>query len=322
MTDMQSNSPSTIRTVLIMVGMTGTEPEAVLQALGLDRQSSEVLIFETPTALVAALGSKPVRGERILALATSCSAYLAGSMAAGLNPTQAGEAWHKAVGDFVALCQARRATTLVLDANCACSVPGVTRQALVDRFDCELTGQNTPSIRHVATPALHLLAQYMTSRDTNLRRAQSELEAFAQPLEGASAQPVLDATTILQDFRATQQKLQQTQVRATEQEQATAALQQTLKALNVRTTQMTENTEAALRAVRQDLDKSRQYHATVKSQHAATAKQLRAELAATLAALQIAHSEVAELRSSTSWKVTEPLRKVRHLISPGKYHAK
>jgi hypothetical protein len=322
MTDMQSNSPDTIGTVLIVVGMTGPEPGAVLQTLGVDLQDSEVLIFETPAALVASRGSKPVKGEQILALATSCSAYLAGSMAAGLNPAEAGETWRKALGDFVALCQERRATTLVLDANCACSVPEATRQALVDRFAHKLAGENTPSMVHVTAPILHLLAQYMTSGNTNLRHAQSELETLTKQLDSAPAQPVLDANTILQDFRATQQKLQQAQVLATEQGQATTALQQTVKAVNLRSTQVIEDSEAELRAVRRDLDKSRQYHATVESQCTATAKQLRDELAATLATLQITHCEVAELRSSTSWKVTKPLRKVRHLISPRKYRTK
>lgn len=336
MSMMQSDNPGISGRPLMIVGMTGPEPEAVLETLGLSLQAAGVRIFDTPATLMATLEGEKGEDVQILALATSCSAYLAGSIAAGLDPTLASETWYKVSNNFLALCRTLRAKILVLDTHCACSMPWAVREAVKDRFGRELAGNDAAFNGSTIPPIINLLAQDITRRDLKLRRAQSELEAMTRPLDGITTQPAPDPIKILKGIRVTQEELQLAKASASESAQASANLQQRLNAAEVRMAQTIETARAELREVSLDLENARQLHATKEDKHIAKINQLQTKLQTILTAehksaalrqdlekaLQTTRAEVSELRNSTSWKITGPMRRIRRMMSLRKYRAK
>jgi len=336
MSSMQLDGLDVSSKALMIVGMIGSEPTAVLHALGLSLQSPYIQIFDTPATLRVALEASLEQDVHILALATSCDAYLAGSITAGLNPIPAGEAWQAVASDFLAFCQTYRGALMVLDTYCACSIPGATRRAIEDRFSLKLAGIDSVCNRSTAVPVINLLAQDMTRRDIKLRRVQSELEAITQPLDGMVKQPAPDAANILQGIRATQEELLQAKAIANESTQTTASLQQKLKAAEVSMSKIVETSQLELHKVRLDLANARQLYSVTEDRHVASITRLQARLESILAAehkntvlrqdlntaLQLTRSEVSDLRNSTSWKITGPARRIRRIMSLRKYRAK
>ncbi len=305
MTGKTTGSPSAKAIPFVLVGMTGTETDPVLRALGLNPQRPGMRVYPTTAALTAAVPAANLASLPVVALSTNCATYLAGSMAAGLNAEEACQAWHRAADDFLALCRANRSRTLILDAKTACAAPSAMRHALLERFDYALNGQDAPHPTQPTT-VLHLLAQDLTRREAPLRRAQAELDASVKPLAGVATDAAPDAATLLADIRRAQDDQQQTR-------DAALTLQQALDIANNRITLLEDTALEGGTMAELELEQTTA-HLT---QRTADCAQLRAELEAVMTALHAAQAEIAALRSSTSWKLTGPIRRARRLLSRG-----
>ena len=300
-----SGKPTAKAIPFVLVGMTGTEVDPALRALGLNPKYPGMRVYQTVADLTAAVPAATLASLPIVALSTGCAAYVAGSLAAGLDAPAASQAWTRAADGFLALCRANRSRTLVLNAKAASTAPSAVRHALLEQFDYALDGQDAP--QSSATPSvLQLLAEDLIRREPTLRRMQAELDASTQPLTGASPDNVLDARAVLAGVRRTQDDLQQARDDA-------AARQQALDAATARIAQLHDTALESGTAAERELEKA----TTDLARRTAELTKLRQELEGTLAALHGARQEIAELRSSTSWKLTGPIRRVRRLLSRG-----